>query len=151
MAEELFEEALKLEPDMVEAISGLGSIIEHRMTDELDTKRKEQFLNIAEAHHEKALSLLPDNPDVITNYASFLQANRGNRQNEAEELYQRVLSGDPEHACALGHLAGFYNARGRRHEAMELAERAFLLQPWRKDFSTLLEDFPESRYYRLAT
>ncbi|EKX50883.1 hypothetical protein GUITHDRAFT_103468 [Guillardia theta CCMP2712] len=69
MAEELFEEALKLEPDMVEAISGLGSIIEHRMTDELDTKRKEQFLNIAEAHHEKALSLLPDNPDVITNYA----------------------------------------------------------------------------------
>jgi len=146
-AEDVFEEAVKLQPDMVEAISGLGNVIEKRLNDNLDIKRKKQFLEIARLHHEKAMSLLPDNNDVIVNYATFLQTHEAKRHEEAEELFKTVLSRDPQHACALCNLAGLHYIKGRREEAMALYERAFLLQPRRSEVADMLSEFPESKLY----
>src|SRR5205085_10611207 len=69
----------------------------------------------------------PDNPDANYCYARCLR--QLGRSQEAEQLLDRLLAGQPRHAKALGMRAELALEAGRDQEASELLARVIELDP----------------------
>jgi tetratricopeptide (TPR) repeat protein len=98
--------------------------VRQRLTEVL-LKRNRTTDALAEA--EELLRRQPDNPDANYCYARCLRLL--GRNQEAEQLLDRLLTGQPRHAKALGMRAQLAVEAGRYQEASELLVRAIELDP----------------------
>jgi tetratricopeptide (TPR) repeat protein len=98
--------------------------VRQRLTEVL-LKRNRTTDALAEA--EELFRRQPDNPDANYCYARCLRLL--GRNQEAEQLLDRLLAGQPRHARALGMRAQLAVEAGRDQEASELLVRAVELDP----------------------
>lgn len=154
-AEELFEQALRVQPDKVEGLNGKALAVEagaaQRWSDlELGTEYDEDFerrVAYADSLFTKALALAPSDADTLCNRAALLHAHRGAAgRGEAEGLYRRVIVAEPAHAEALYNLAFLKQQEMEMEEAGALYQRAFELQPLRLQFRNALSQFSDNKY-----
>ncbi|MEJ2224819.1 MAG: tetratricopeptide repeat protein [Syntrophobacterales bacterium] len=103
---------------------------------ELEARKfKKSDPNRAKSIYEEGLKQFPDHPDLLGNYAIFMQTIR-NDYEAAEEYYRRALEADPKHANNLGNYAVFLqNIRKDYEGAEEYYRRALEADP--KDANNL--------------
>jgi Flp pilus assembly protein TadD len=99
-----FEEAIRLDPDDVAALSNLGSALRHL----------EQW-DRAEACCRQALALRPGHTEALLNLANIVRARM--RMEEAIVLYRSVLKGRPDFALAHMNLGTALRELGRLEES----------------------------------
>jgi len=125
LALEQFEAAARLQPDNVEVLNNLSSTLAL-------LGRYEE----AEAGLRRALRLAPDDVEVHAGFG-ILWFRRGVYV-QAEAELRWVCERDPEHGTAFFYRGEALNRLGRIDEAMEVLERATVLQPTNaKAFYTL--------------
>jgi Flp pilus assembly protein TadD len=81
--------------------------------------------------------------DPLTNQQDFQQAlmhHQAGRLAQAEQLYRKVLSQQPQHVDALHNLALLAHQLGRNDAAIELIQRAIALKPTAAEFYCNLGD-----------
>ncbi|MCA0204088.1 MAG: tetratricopeptide repeat protein [Proteobacteria bacterium] len=82
----------------------------------------------AEADFRAALAIEPDQPTVL-NYLGYSLIERGEKQEEAMEMIQRAVAGDPDSGYILDSLAWALYRLGRYDEAVGHMERAVEMEP----------------------
>ncbi len=82
----------------------------------------------AEADFRAALAIQPDQPTVL-NYLGYSLVERGEKLDEAMEMIQRAVAGDPDSGYVLDSLAWALFRLGRYAEALPHMERAVELAP----------------------
>ena len=110
-----FEELIARKPDDVTIRLRYGSALAHRR------------LPAAETHLRHALSVEPDNVDVLNGLASFLAQER--RWLEAEELFNRALAEQRHSLAGLLGLARLHSKLSRNRSAYALFAEAAKLHP----------------------
>ena len=149
-ARKLFEESLKIQPDLNSAYLFLGnsyadeSETAYRMAVKIDEKEfhtpdeKEKYHEFVSCAKQQLARAIPmwiqyaeNDPSgswiVLSKLKDALYAL--NRFNEIEEILKSVLSKDPDNVDALSSLADFYNQKGARSEALEMIDSALEKQP----------------------
>jgi tetratricopeptide (TPR) repeat protein len=86
-----------------------------------------QKYNDAIVIYDKALSITPDDPDILTNKGKVLA--KLNKYHEAIQSFDKVLSVDPNHVGALYNKGEVLKELGETVEAQEYYERALELDP----------------------
>jgi Tfp pilus assembly protein PilF len=118
-AEELFDRALAVEPNNVDALSGYAWFLSARRG-EYDS---------AEELYDHALAADPNNANTLSGYAWFLSARRG-EYDRAADLFERALAVEPNNVDALASYAWLLSARrGEDERAADLFERALAVDP----------------------
>jgi tetratricopeptide (TPR) repeat protein len=115
-AEEEYRKALALDPDNLEALTNLGTLVS-------DLGRSEESL----ALYDRALHVRPDDPAVLNNRGNALRSL--GRVAEAEQAIRRALVLDPEYANAYSNLAAVLVDTGRAAEAIPIFRRALEIDP----------------------
>jgi tetratricopeptide (TPR) repeat protein len=112
----LYERALFLRPDSVDAHNNLGVafMAQGRIED-------------AVAHYERALALDPNHVTAHTNLGSALAAQ--GKLDQAGAQHERAIAIDPQHAHAHVELGNVLKYRGRFDEALAEYERAIAIRP----------------------
>jgi Tfp pilus assembly protein PilF len=155
-AREMYDSALALNPQMLDALNGLGTMYEARAqavlsgadNDDADARAKhQQLLGMARSMYARALKLAPLHPDTLSNRAALIMCHEGPAgRDEAERLFRLALGVRPNHAAALYNYGFLCQVENRMQEAMELYERAYELQPFRSEVASALAQFSGSRY-----
>jgi thioredoxin-like negative regulator of GroEL len=122
-AEPCFREALRLKPDYMDAIYGLGTALQQLGR-----------LNEARDCYLRALQLRPDDLTARYNLGTLHQAE--GRYAEAESEYRVVLHAAPDHRDSLMGLAGIAQLRGALDDARGYFEQVLRQNP----------DDPEARF-----
>jgi TolB-like protein/Tfp pilus assembly protein PilF len=129
-AEQAARKALALDPNLAEAHASLGLIQSNHL-------RAPE----AEAEFKRAIELDPDYAPAHVWYGTLLdemskQSDRAGKADLAAAQraahlaeYERALALDPSLPPAVSNLAGTYDRRGQRREALPLVERLIRLQP----------------------
>ncbi len=128
-AAECFRRAIEIDPDSARAHSNLGALMASRL---------DQFGD-ATPHLEKAWRLAPDDPDVMCNWAMYLQQ-RG-ELDESIALLDRLIEADatdpiPRLNRALARLKmgdfsrGWVDYEARRHAGWPYTARTFPVPEW---------------------
>jgi Tfp pilus assembly protein PilF len=118
-AQELFERALRLDPDEPLTLSNYATF----MWDERNNPDR------AEELFERALRLVPNASSTLKSYVFFLWAERGDLD-RAKQLYEQALDLDPNDSVALRGYAFFLWAKqGDLDRARGLYERALHVNP----------------------
>lgn len=154
-AYEMLTDALKVDPNKVEAMCSMGVILETRaqqLFKEMEYGQAQgeidALLNRADGHYAKALSIQPSHVDTLCNRAALLHCHKGEPgQKQAEKLYRQVLEVSPQHAGAIFNLGFLMQQEGKVRDAMELFERAYELDPEKPAFQQTLCRFTQSKYY----
>ncbi len=113
---EHFQEAVRLEPDYVEAINNTGNA-------HLVLGRPDEAI----ASYRMALAIAPDNAEVHYNCGTVLQQQK--RWDEAIHHYQSALKIKPNFAPAHNNCGLALRASGRKEEAIEHFEQAVQIDP----------------------
>ena len=155
-AREMYDSALALDPQKLDALNGLGTMYETRAHavlsgadhDDADARAKhQQLLGMARSMYARALKLAPLHPDTLSNRAALIMSHEGPAgRDEAERLFRLALGVRPNHAAALYNFGFLCQVENRIQEAMELYERAYELQPFRSEIASALAQFSGSRY-----
>ncbi|GAB4267688.1 MAG: tetratricopeptide repeat protein [Pararhodobacter sp.] len=82
----------------------------------------------AEADFRAALALEPDQPTVL-NYLGYSLVERGEKLDEALDMIERAVAGDPDSGYVVDSLAWALFRLGRYEEALPHMERAVELEP----------------------
>ena len=153
-AEELYERALKLSPEVAEVharfawfhtLEGMDwdraevhyeRAVELAANDFSTLFRYARFLrhmkkdlDRAEAFYDRALVIDPADSEMLGEYALFQVQDRRNFD-RAEELLNAAVANDPDNSSLLGNFAVFYRReRGDMDRAEEMYERAYQAQP----------------------
>lgn len=98
----------------------------------------------AEADLQHALSLSPDQPEVL-NFLAYTWADRGERMQEALAMLQRAVDQRPSSAAIIDSLGWVYYRLGEYDKALEQLERAVELMP----ADATLNDHLGDLYWRL--
>jgi len=123
----LFENALAIDPNAVDAAAWAAITLTVRMTDELsgspdvDLKRAEELT-------DQALAAAPDS--ALAHYANAQVLRAQSRCNEAILEYQKVLAIDRNRAPAYAHVGWCKFLTGSVDEAIPYFERAIRLSPY---------------------
>ncbi len=137
--ERFLRRAVSAAPSDGEALSDLAEFLSKHAT-----KRDE-----AEDMFRRALAADQTNKQTLRRYARFVGEAKGDTD-AAEELYRQVLDDQPSDARALGGSAQAMLVQGRRHEGLELLDKAFDAamgkEPKRRSIDLLLELW----FYRYA-
>jgi predicted O-linked N-acetylglucosamine transferase (SPINDLY family) len=149
-AEELFRQALALQPRYPEAHYNLGNVLldQGRIEEAIGSYRQAIDLSpgMATAHYNlahalkdqgnlseavecyrRAAALAPEWPDAHNNLGTVLHDL--DRLTEAEACFRRSLALQPENATALDNLATVLRSAGRVEEAIACLKRALALEP----------------------
>ncbi len=78
---------------------------------------------------EGAAKLLPEHPEVISQYGRLLE--KSGRPDEALQVYQRAVQADPNDSMALARLGNFYGQHHNFQQARECLEKAVANTPER--------------------
>jgi tetratricopeptide (TPR) repeat protein len=82
----------------------------------------------AEADFRKSLELNPDQP-LVLNYLGYSLVERGEKLDEALEMIERAIAGQPDSGFIIDSLAWALFTLGRYDEALDPMERASILEP----------------------
>ena len=149
-AGKLYQTILKLEPQHADSLHMLGVMAHQTGRHEIAANLIKQAIehsnsvpsyfnnlgnvlqalgkpNEAEASHQRALSLDPDNADIHNNLGSAAQALE--KLEEAVEHYERALTLRPKFAKARYNLAGALMRLGKSDQAIPHYERAIQIDP----------------------
>jgi Flp pilus assembly protein TadD len=99
----------------------------------------------AEADFRKALELSPDQPHVL-NYLGYTMVERRENMDEALDMIERAVAGEPENGYIVDSLGWVYFRLGRYDEALVQMERAVELLP----VDPILNDHLGDVYYALG-
>ena len=113
---ELFERALKIDPDHAIALENLGSAY-----------RQKKHWPAAEQALKRALTLIPE--DAEANYSLGMVYAQQNDTARAAEYLERALKARPDYPAALNNLGIVYLRRGRRAEAIDSFKHAIQVAP----------------------
>ena len=137
--ERFLRRAVSAAPSDAEALSDLAEFLSKHAI-----KRDE-----AEEMFRRALAADQTNKQTMRRYARFVGEAKGDAD-AAEEIYRQVLDEQPGDARALGGSAHAMLVQGRRHEGLELLDKAFDAamgaEPKRRSIDLLLELW----FYRYA-
>jgi len=137
--ERYLRRAVSAAPSDGEALGDLAEYLSKQTT-----KRDE-----AEEMFRRALAADQSNKRTLRRYARFVGEAKGDAD-AAEEIYRQVLDDQPSDARALGGSAHAMLVQGRRHEGLELLDKAFDAamgdEPKRRSIDLLLELW----FYRYA-
>jgi TolB-like protein/class 3 adenylate cyclase/Tfp pilus assembly protein PilF len=122
----LFERALSLDPQSVEAQTQLAGALVSRVLDQMTTSRAADLAR-AEELVERALTASPRNAIAHAIKADILRVQR--RCEEAIPQYETALSLNPNLAFALHSLGGCKLEIGSIDEVIQIEERAIRLSP----------------------
>jgi adenylate cyclase len=131
----LFEQALKINPDHVDALTGLGRTLAQSVLSRYNTAPLEVVLQRADAALSQALAAAPRNAQAHLAKGELLRAQK--RFDDAAVAYETALALNPNLATA--HVAQGINAilAGRATNAFAYVDRAMRLSPhdpWRHLF-----------------
>jgi tetratricopeptide (TPR) repeat protein len=82
----------------------------------------------AEADLRRALDLNPEQPQVL-NYLGYSLVERGEKLDEALDMIERAVAGDPQNGAIVDSLGWVYFRLGRYDEAVIQLEKAAALEP----------------------
>lgn len=82
----------------------------------------------AEADFRAALAINPDHPQVL-NYLGYSLVERGEKLEEALDMIERAVAGEPQNGAIVDSLGWVYYRLGRLDEAVVQLERAAALEP----------------------
>lgn len=88
-----------------------------------DASHKSGDTNIALQQYETSISLNPDNPMALNNFAYYLAIGGGDLT-KAQEMSQRALDKEPDNPVYIDTLAWIYYLQGKYDDALTLQERA---------------------------
>ena len=133
-ARQLYEEAIKLDPNFSGAYRGIGA------THYWDAARKwsqdpDKSWQLATEYAQKALAMDENNWGNLLSWSRIVDGN--GEHEKAIEICRHVLELNPNRAIAYFALAGHLFNAGRYEEAIPLHEKALRLNP-----------FPPAMYYR---
>jgi len=111
-----FRQALKLQPDSIDALNRLGVI-------QLTLAKPKE----AAAAFSKMVELQPDNPEPYFNLGIALY-DQG-KLNEAVTIFRRVIELKPDYVAAHYNLGNFFMEQGKLDEAIESFNKAMELKP----------------------
>lgn len=100
--------------------------------------------NDSEADLQKALSLAPNQPEVL-NYLGYSWADRGQRLPDALAMLQKAVQANPTSGAMIDSLGWVYYRMGDYRRAVDNLERAVMLDPSDPDVNNHLGDV----YWRL--
>jgi Tfp pilus assembly protein PilF len=132
-AEKYYKKALEIDPNRPESIGNYASFL-HRIHKDYEN---------AEKYYKKALEIAPNNFAVLGNYAIFLYEVHKDHDN-AKKYYEKALDLLPNYDVNIGNYAKFLIETGNIPKAEEYIDKAFSLQPDRKDL------LAELWFYRYA-
>jgi Flp pilus assembly protein TadD len=103
-------------------------------------------------YHETQLRDNPNDPSAHSNYAAFLNDNKGDIEG-AEREYRKAIDLDANHAIALGNLASLMWKKGEIDQAANLYRRALEAGPGQENVSWnyanfLIKEFDDRRAAR---
>jgi tetratricopeptide (TPR) repeat protein len=113
---ELFERALKIDPDHAIALENLGSAY-----------RQQKNWPEAERALKRALALIPE--DTEANYSLGMVYAEQNDTARASQYLERALAARPDYPAALNNLGIVYLRAGRRAEAIERFKESIRVAP----------------------
>lgn len=145
-----FEQALKIKPDLFEALFNLaGTRLEHGDFLEASlhfrklTKIKPAMVEAHEGHYhaliglgnfkealcsiEKILTLFPDNLAAKIHQGVVLQSL--NRLDDAKAIYEELLAANPSQAEALNNMGNVLSLQKRFHESLKYYQKAVSVKP----------------------
>jgi Flp pilus assembly protein TadD len=93
----------------------------------------------AEADLKKALSLQPDEPELL-NYLGYAWIDRGQNLGPAMEMVQKAVAANPRSGAMIDSLGWAYFRMGDYRNAVEYLERAVTLEPSDPDINDHLGD-----------
>ncbi len=93
----------------------------------------------AEADLKKALSLQPDEPELL-NYLGYAWIDRGEQLGPAMDMVQRAVAANPRSGAMIDSLGWAYFRMGDYRNAVEFLERAVTLEPSDPDINDHLGD-----------
>jgi tetratricopeptide (TPR) repeat protein len=133
-ARQLFEEAIRLDPDFSGAYRGVAAT---HLWDSMRrwSKDPDKSSELAIEYAQKALALDEDNSGNLL-LMSGIHTRKGDHE-KAVEIARRAVEISPNHAGYIEALAGRLFEAGRYEEAIPLQEKAGRLNP-----------FPPARYFR---
>jgi tetratricopeptide (TPR) repeat protein len=115
-AEQAYRKLLRKDPLNVDGLRLLGGLY-------LQNKDMTQAAELL----EKAVKLLPDHAETLTNLGIALH--KGGRKAEALAVYQRALEVKPDYIAALNNLGSLHHETDRTPNAQVLYARVLQLQP----------------------
>ncbi len=115
-AEDLYREALALDPDGAQVIHGIGNLLQQRGA----------FAEAIE-HYRRVLSLAPDL--ALAHYNLGYSLEQLGRRDEAVQAYRDALARRPDIALAQFRLGSLLHDMGQLDEAAECYQRAIALKP----------------------
>jgi tetratricopeptide (TPR) repeat protein len=115
-AVELFEQALKINPDHASSLNNRGNAL-------LDLKRHKEALE----SYDRALEIEPDYAEALYNRGNALLDLK--RHEEALQSYDRALKINPDYAEALYNRGSALRDLERHEEALESYDRALKIKP----------------------
>ena len=134
---------------------GVDDLLRHAMTQLAEANKDKpwwQWQNEVDAEslidkkdeiYTRGIEALPNNPNIIGNYANFLRTERKDME-KAESYYTRAIEADPKNAIQLGNYAQLCFQSGRREQGLQLLARADELRPLPASLEI------EMAFYRLA-
>ena len=93
----------------------------------------------AEADLQKALTLQPDEPELL-NYLGYAWIDRGQNLGPAMEMVQKAVAANPRSGAMIDSLGWAYFRMGDYRNAVEYLERAVTLEPSDTDINDHLGD-----------
>nr|XP_042899356.1 protein O-mannosyl-transferase TMTC1 [Parasteatoda tepidariorum] len=117
VAEKYLLKSIQLDPEFVPAISALASVYADAGEDRTED---------AERLYVWAISLDPDDADVLNNYGTFLETQ--GRRSEAMTQYERAMTAKPNHTVAIVNAAKSLRSLEHSRRAEELYKRALAIQ-----------------------
>ncbi len=112
----LYQQVLSQQPDHVEALGNLASLL-----------RRQGQLDEAIATYRRVLKLEPNRPEIWFNLGNTLQAQ--NDPSEAEKAFQQAIALKPDLAAAHFNLGKLLQTQERWEEAAESYRQALAYQP----------------------
>jgi len=149
-AEEKYEAALAIKPDMHEALNNWGLALANRARRASDPAEVERLFQAAEEKYEAALAIKPDKHEVLNNWGNALgdRAKRASDAAEAERLfaaaaenYEAALKIKPDKHVALNNWGLALANRARR--ASDPADADRLLQAAAEKYEAALKIKPD--------
>jgi len=121
-----FEAALKVDPDSVFALQGLGSAYQIELVN-LFIRSPQELLEPAMKPLRRALEISPDRPETLLPWGGLLELS--GRPAEARAVFEKALELNPKYAFAHLFMAHSLLAEGRYAEAQREIEKARGMSP----------------------
>lgn len=143
-----FEDAIKKNPNDVNAHRILGTFYRNRIREGQQGRMNQEMLNRSVQHHITVSKLAPEDTD---NWLTLGRLQKlAQNVSEAERAYRKVLELSPDQEDALTGLAMVYSDQGDNVKATEMLKRVTDKNPNPRTLMALAATYEQMREFKLA-